>query len=49
MTGQAAFLAGFQAQIAQKLPWELALIAAATFALLFPMTGSVLIRSRRWS
>ncbi len=49
VTGQAAFLADFKAEIAQKLPWALALIAAATFALLFLMTGSVLIPVRRWS
>ncbi len=43
VTGQAAFLADFKAEIAQRLPWALALIGAATFALLFLMTGSVLI------
>ena len=43
VTGQAAFLTDFKAQIAQRLPWALTLIATATFALLFLMTGSVLI------
>jgi putative drug exporter of the RND superfamily len=43
VTGQAAFLADFKAEIAQRLPWALALIGAATFVLLFLMTGSVLI------
>ena len=43
VTGQAAFLTDFKAEIAQRLPWALTLIATATFALLFLMTGSVLI------
>jgi RND superfamily putative drug exporter len=43
VTGSAAFLTDFNATIAQRLPYALAIIAAATFALLFLMTGSVLI------
>jgi RND superfamily putative drug exporter len=43
VTGQQAFLTDFNATIAQRLPYALAIIAAATFALLFLMTGSVLI------
>jgi RND superfamily putative drug exporter len=43
VTGKEAFLADFNTTIAQRLPYALAIIAAATFALLFLMTGSVLI------
>jgi putative drug exporter of the RND superfamily len=43
VTGQAAFLTDFKATIVQRLPYALAIIALATFALLFLMTGSVLI------
>ena len=43
VTGQEAFLTDFKAEIAHRLPWALAMIALATFALLFLMTGSVLI------
>ncbi len=43
MTGTAAFLSDFTDNIAQRLPWALALIALATFLLLFLMTGSVLV------
>jgi len=43
VTGQQAFLTDFNATIAQRLPYALAIIGLATFALLFLMTGSVLI------
>jgi RND superfamily putative drug exporter len=43
VTGQAAFLTDFKTTIAQRLPYALAIIALATFVLLFLMTGSVLI------
>jgi RND superfamily putative drug exporter len=43
VTGSAAFLTDFKSTIAQRLPYALAIIAVATFILLFLMTGSVLI------
>ena len=43
VTGQEAFLTDFTSTIAQRLPYALAIIGLATFALLFLMTGSVLI------
>jgi putative drug exporter of the RND superfamily len=43
VTGSAAFLVDFKSQIANRLPYALAVIALATFVLLFLMTGSVLI------
>jgi putative drug exporter of the RND superfamily len=43
VTGSAAFLIDFKNTIVQRLPYALAIIAAATFILLFLMTGSVLI------
>ena len=43
VTGQEASLTDFNATIAQRLPYALAIIGLATFALLFLMTGSVLI------
>ena len=43
VTGSAAFLTDFKATIVQRLPYALAIIALATFVLLFLMTGSVLI------
>jgi putative drug exporter of the RND superfamily len=43
ITGSAAFLTDFKTQIINRLPYALALIALATFVLLFLMTGSVLI------
>jgi RND superfamily putative drug exporter len=43
VTGQQAFLTDFNATIAQRLPYALAIIGLATFVLLFLMTGSVLI------
>ena len=43
VTGQAAFLVDFKHQIAQRLPYAMALIALATFVLLFLMTGSLLV------
>jgi RND superfamily putative drug exporter len=43
VTGSAASLADFRAEIASRIPFAVAWIALATFALLFLMTGSVLI------
>src|SRR5918911_2465901 len=43
ISGQAAFLADFKAQISTHLPYAVMWIGLATFALLFLMTGSVLI------
>jgi RND superfamily putative drug exporter len=43
VTGQAAALVDFKHQIWTHLPYALGLIALATFALLFLMTGSVLV------
>jgi RND superfamily putative drug exporter len=43
VTGQQAFLTDFNNTIAQRLPYALAIITLSTFALLFLMTGSVLI------
>ena len=43
VTGQAASLVDFKHQIWTHLPYALGLIALATFALLFLMTGSVLV------
>jgi RND superfamily putative drug exporter len=43
VSGQAAFLADFKTQISTHLPYAVIWIALATFALLFLMTGSVLI------
>jgi len=43
VTGSEAFLTDFNTVIAQRLPYALAIIGLATFALLFLMTGSVLI------
>jgi len=43
VTGQEAVLTDFKATIVQRLPYALAIIALATFVLLFLMTGSVLI------
>jgi putative drug exporter of the RND superfamily len=43
VTGQQAFLTDLNNTIAQRLPYALAIIGLATFALLFLMTGSVLI------
>ena len=43
VTGSAAGLVDFRSEITQRLPYALAIIALATFALLFLMTGSVLI------
>jgi putative drug exporter of the RND superfamily len=43
VTGSAASLADFKAEIASRIPFAVAWIALATFALLFLMTGSVLI------
>jgi uncharacterized membrane protein YdfJ with MMPL/SSD domain len=51
VTGQAAFLSDFKAQIARRLPWALALIGVATFALLFlvPATMTLLGRANWWA
>ena len=43
VTGTAAFLIDFEQQITERLPYALLLIGLATFALLFLMTGSVLV------
>jgi RND superfamily putative drug exporter len=43
VSGEAAFLMDFKHSIASRLPWALALIALATFLLLFLMTGSILV------
>jgi RND superfamily putative drug exporter len=43
VTGSAAFLTDFKNTIIQRLPYALAIIAVATFILLFLMTGSVVI------
>ncbi|MQA79859.1 MAG: alpha/beta fold hydrolase [Streptosporangiales bacterium] len=43
VTGSAALLVDLKAEIADRLPWGLAIIGIATFLLLFLMTGSILI------
>jgi RND superfamily putative drug exporter len=43
VTGTAAFLIDFEHQITQRIPYALLVIVLATFALLFLMTGSVLV------
>ena len=43
VSGSAAILMDFKHSIATRFPWALALIALATFVLLFLMTGSVLV------
>ena len=43
VTGSAAFLIDFKNQIINRIPYAVAVIALATFILLFLMTGSVLI------
>jgi RND superfamily putative drug exporter len=43
VTGSAAFLMDFKHSIATRIPWALGVIALATFALLFLMTGSILV------
>jgi RND superfamily putative drug exporter len=43
VTGSAAFLIDFKHQIINRIPYAVAVIALATFILLFLMTGSVLI------
>ena len=43
VTGSAAFLIDFKNQIINRIPYALAVIALATFILVFLMTGSVLI------
>jgi RND superfamily putative drug exporter len=43
VTGSAAFLTDFKDTIVQRLPYALAIIAVATFILLFLMTGSVVV------
>jgi putative drug exporter of the RND superfamily len=43
VTGSAAFLVDYRDSLAGRLPFALGLIALATFALLFTMTGSVVV------
>ena len=43
VTGDAAILADFKRAVAVRVPWALAVVAAATFVLLFLMTGSLLV------
>jgi RND superfamily putative drug exporter len=43
VTGDAAELVDLKASIASRLPWALAVVALATVALLFLMTGSVVV------
>jgi putative drug exporter of the RND superfamily len=43
VTGPAAFLVDYRDSLAGRLPYALALIGLATFALLFLMTGSVVV------
>src|SRR4029079_11003498 len=43
VTGEAAFLVDFKHSIAQGLPWALLTICGMTLALLFLMTGSVVV------
>ena len=43
VTGEAAVLVDFKAEILGKLPWAFGLVALASFVLLFLMTGSVLV------
>lgn len=43
VTGQAAATADFNAELAQRAPWAIALVALATVVLLFLMTGSLLV------
>jgi putative drug exporter of the RND superfamily len=43
VTGSAAFLVDYRDSLAGRLPFALGLIALATFALLFLMTGSVVV------
>ena len=46
VSGQAAGLADFNAAIASRAPYAVALVVAATFLLLFLMTGSVVIPTK---
>jgi RND superfamily putative drug exporter len=43
VTGDAATVLDFKHEVATRGPWALALVAAATFVLLFLMTGSVVV------
>jgi RND superfamily putative drug exporter len=43
VTGDAATVVDFKHEVATRGPWALGLVAAATFMLLFLMTGSVLV------
>jgi putative drug exporter of the RND superfamily len=43
VTGPAAFLADYRSSLTSRLPYALGLIGLATFALLFLMTGSVVV------
>ena len=46
VTGSAAFLVDFNDSLAERLPWAVGLVVAATFVLLFLMTGSVLVPAK---
>ncbi|HEV8424558.1 MAG TPA: MMPL family transporter [Actinomycetes bacterium] len=46
VTGPAAFLVDYRDSLAARLPYALALIGLATFALLFLMTGSVVVPAK---
>jgi RND superfamily putative drug exporter len=43
ITGEAAILIDFKHEVSSRAPWALLLVALATFALLFAMTGSLLV------
>jgi RND superfamily putative drug exporter len=43
VTGDAAVLVDFKHEVGARTPWALALVALATFVLLFTMTGSLLV------
>jgi len=43
VTGQAAAVVDFTAELTSRAPWAVALVVVATFALLFLMTGALLV------
>jgi RND superfamily putative drug exporter len=43
VTGDAAYLSDYQDALMDRLPWALAIIIVATFALLFAFTGSLVV------
>ena len=45
--GEAAELTDLKASISSRLPWALAIVGLAMIVLLFLMTGSVVVPSRR--